>query len=101
MTLPEELEEEDAFDAVDASGMLLERCQYGREDGPQSLVEILIRRLQPVRVPVAALREQENALRVSRNAEPFAQHRLALGALLDACSRRTPKVCRRLLVWHV
>src|SRR5882672_11410094 len=98
MTLPEDLEEEDALDAVDASGMLLECLQYGREDGPQSLVEILIRCLEPVGIPVAALREQENALGVSRNTEPVAQQRLALGALLDACSRRARNVRRGFLV---
>src|SRR5262249_55406441 len=98
VTFPEDLQEEDALDAVHTPRLLLERLQYGQEDGPQSLVEVLIRRLQPVRVPVTALREQEDALRVSRNPEPLAQHRLALG--LDAWFRRARKVRSGSLALH-
>jgi hypothetical protein len=70
MPLPENLQEEDALDAIDPQRILLERREDAREDGLQSRVEVLIRRLQPVGVPMTALGEHEDMPGILRNAEP-------------------------------
>jgi hypothetical protein len=75
--LPVHPQEEDALDRVHPPRVVQQLVEGAVEVGPDKPAEVLLRRQQPVRVPVAGLREEDDTLGVIGDAETPAQGLLA------------------------